>query len=213
MKSTSQAAKAYLEIRKQILSNQLVAKTRLKEDTWATNIGVSRMAVREGLNRLLGEQLVSLGAKGGYFVNSLSSADVHTIRELREILEVGAVRLMAVKITKEKIEKLEKICDDFTSMVKKRYFGGACEADVKFHEAIIEFAENNKLAQAYKAGHIPLFHQQLSKTQKQVSDYELTDNEHRQIVKAIKSRKTDLAVEWLVKHFGRGESVMLEIDS
>ncbi|MEO5592408.1 MAG: GntR family transcriptional regulator [Chitinophagaceae bacterium] len=60
------ATKAYMEIRNQIPSNQLVAKTRLKEHTWATKIGVSWMAVREGLNCLLGEQLVSLIEKEGY---------------------------------------------------------------------------------------------------------------------------------------------------
>lgn len=212
MKSDSLSTKAYLEIRKQILSKQLTAKTRLKEDTWATKTGVSRMAVREALNRLLGEQLVSLGEKGGYFVSSLTAGDIHSIRELREILEVGAIRLMGTKISKEKIEKLEKICNDFTSMVKESYFGGACEADVKFHETIIEFAENSKLVQAYKASHIPLFHQQLGKSQKSMSDYELTDMEHRQIVKALKAKKIDLAAEHLIKHFARGETLMQDME-
>jgi DNA-binding GntR family transcriptional regulator len=119
---------------------------------------------------------------------------------------------MATKMTNEKIEKLEKICNDFTSMVKGSYFGGACEADIKFHETIIEFAENNKLMQAYKASHIPLFHQQLGKSQKLMSDYEITDMEHRQIVEALKGQKIELAVKLLIKHFVRGETVMLDID-
>jgi DNA-binding GntR family transcriptional regulator len=55
MKEHSNANKAFLEIRKKILSNQLPAHARLKEDEWAKKIGVSRMAVREALTRLLGE--------------------------------------------------------------------------------------------------------------------------------------------------------------
>lgn len=211
MKTESLSTKAYLEIRKQILSNQITAKTRLKEDIWANRIGVSRMAVREALSRLLGEQLVSLGEKGGYFVASLTAAEIHNIRELREILEVGALKLLSTRITKEKIEKLEKICSDFSLMVKESYFGGACEADVKFHETIIEFADNQKLTQTYKSSHIPLFHQQLGKTQKLMSDYEQTDQEHREIVKALKNNDVELASDWLIKHFARGESVMLEL--
>ncbi|MEO5592407.1 MAG: hypothetical protein ABIR15_02605 [Chitinophagaceae bacterium] len=45
-----------------------------------------------------------------------------------------------------------------------------------------------------KSGHIPLFHQQLGKIQKQVSDCGMTDKDRRQIVKAIKARKPNLAI-------------------
>ena len=82
MKRDSLALKAYTEIRRKILSAQISPKTRLKEDYWATKLNVSRMAIRETLTRLLGEQLVTLGPKGGYFVSSMSAEDVVQIREL-----------------------------------------------------------------------------------------------------------------------------------
>ena len=72
MKIDSLASKAFLEIRKKILSNQLPPNTRLKEDEWAKKVGVSRMAVREALTRLLGEDLVILGERGGYFRSTSS---------------------------------------------------------------------------------------------------------------------------------------------
>ena len=53
MKVDSLASKAFLEIRRIILSSQLSPHTRLKEDEWAKKLGVSRMAVREALTRLL----------------------------------------------------------------------------------------------------------------------------------------------------------------
>ena len=75
MKSDSLALKAYTEIRRKILSAQISPKTRLKEDYWASKLNVSRMAIRETLTRLLGEQLVTLGPKGVYFVSSMSAED------------------------------------------------------------------------------------------------------------------------------------------
>lgn len=63
MKIDSLASRAFLEIRKKILSNQLQPNTRLKEDEWAKKIRVSRIAIREALTRLLGEDLVVLGGK------------------------------------------------------------------------------------------------------------------------------------------------------
>jgi DNA-binding GntR family transcriptional regulator len=212
MKKNSLSNKAYTEIRTKILSSQLPSNTRLKEDLWAQKLDVSRMAIREALTRLLGEGLVSLGEKGGYFVRVLSASDVHEIKELREILELGALRLAIHKIDEKSIQKLEKICDDFSIMTRNEYYNGALEADMKFHESLIEMAGNKKLQQLYQSSHIPLFHQRLGQTQQSINDYALTDNEHRQIVKALKIKNLKLAQETLSKHFARGEAIALEID-
>ncbi len=212
MKIDSLASKAFLELRKKILSNQLPPNTRLKEYEWAKKIGVSRMAVREALTRLLGEDLVVFGEKGGYFVKPLLRTDIHEIRELREVMELGAIRLAFKKMRKEQYAKLEKICDDFTAMVKKGYYNGALEADIKFHETLVEYSGNSKLRQVYRSSHIPLFHQKLGKTQVGIDNYEQTDHEHRQIVKALKSKNLALAEETIVKHFARGEAVVLDLD-
>ena len=188
MKTDSLASKAFTEIRRKILSNQLTPNTRLKEDEWAKKIGVSRMAVREALTRLLGEDLVVLGEKGGYYVKPLHASDVHQIREL------------------------DKICADFTTMVKSGYLNGALEADIKFHETLIEFSENDKLLKVYRSSHIPLFHQKLGEFQTGIDDYEQTDLEHRQIVKALKDRKLAVAEQIMSKHFARGEAAVLDLD-
>ena len=208
MKTESLAHKAYTELRKKILSAQIPPDTRLKEDYWAKKLGVSRMAVRETLTRLLGEQLVSLGAKGGYFVNSFNQQDMSQIRELREILEIGALRLAHEKITKDQVARLEKICKDFTSMVEQGYFAGACEADLKFHETLMEFSGNEKLFQLYINSHIPLFHKQLTQNSNSEDDYELTDKEHRAIVKALKDKDLVLAEKVMRMHFSRGAKMI-----
>ena len=204
MKSDSLALKAYTEIRRKILSAQIPPNVRLKEDYWAKKLSVSRMAIRETLTRLLGEQLVTLGPKGGYFVNSLSSADIRQIRELREVLELGALRLASENITKEQISKLEQICNDFTAMVEQGYYAGACEADLRFHEILLESSGNEKLLHAYLNSHIPLFHQRLSKSNNSEDDYELTDKEHRAIVKALKDKALAQAEKVMKMHFARG---------
>jgi DNA-binding GntR family transcriptional regulator len=212
MKSDSLANKAFVELRKKILSNQLIPNTRLKEDEWAKKIGVSRMAVREALTRLLGENLLVIGEKGGYFVKALLPEDIHEIRELREILELGALRLAIKKMTKDQYATLEKICDDFTLMVKKGYYNGALEADVKFHETLVEYSANNKLIQVYLSSHIPLFHQKLGKAQTGMDDYEQTDSEHRQILNALKDKNLKQAEQAMMKHFARGEAAVLNLD-
>ena len=212
MKTDSQASSVYDEIRRQILITQLQPNTRLKEDTWAKKINVSRVAVREALTRLLGEGLVTAGERGGYFVSEMTAADIVQIRELREVLELAAIRIGIAHITKEHIEDLKKICDDFSSLVEKGYIAGACEADIKFHEKLISLSSNSRLLKAYHFSHIPLFHQRLGKTKLYLDDYKQTDKEHRQLVDALKAKDIVLAEKTLKAHFARGAKAVLDID-
>jgi DNA-binding GntR family transcriptional regulator len=211
MKSDSLALKAYNELRKKILSQQLAPNMRLKEDEWALKVQVSRMAIREALNRLLGEGLLKVGEKGGYFVKPMTTEDVMQIRELREVLEIGAIRLAYKKITPAEIQQLEKICDNFSMMAAEGYTSGACEADIKFHETLIRCAHNEKLLQLYITSHIPLFHEKIGKALGTIDDHEQTDKEHRLIVRALKTKNIKLAEETLLAHFARGVAAVLDI--
>jgi DNA-binding FadR family transcriptional regulator len=96
-------------------------------------------------------------------------------------------------------------------MVEQGYYAGACEADLRFHETLIECTGNEKLLRTYTNSHIPLFHRQLTKSSSSEGDYELTDKEHRAIVKALAERNFAQAEEVMRKHFARGAN-MIEID-
>ncbi|MEP7258212.1 MAG: GntR family transcriptional regulator [Flavitalea sp.] len=211
MKADSFAFKVYDHLRRKILSNQIPVNTRLKEDEWAKRIEVSRMAVREALTRLLGEGLVLLGEKGGYYIKPMTPEDVHELRELREVLELGALKLAIKKISKQQFESLDKICDDFSGMAANQYFNGALEADMKFHETLVELSGNKNLLQTYLSSHIPLFHQKLGASKKSADDYEQTDAEHRELVKALKKKDMAKAEDILIKHFARGEAFVLDL--
>ncbi|GGC12368.1 GntR family transcriptional regulator [Parapedobacter defluvii] len=211
MKEDSLSDKVYTEIRGKILSNQLAPGSRLKEDVWAKKMEVSRVAVREALNRLLGEAMLEKGERGGYFVKSMNMDDIREIRELREVLELGALQMACEKLEENDIRELEKICNDFTNMVKSGYFGGACEADVKFHETLINTARNQKLKVIYISSNIPLFHFKLGRSSSHMDDYEQTDKEHREILAALRRRDFESAKAVLVAHLRRGELESLDV--
>lgn len=211
MKEDSLAYKVYLEVRKKILSSQLVGGARLVESAWADKLNVSRVAVREAFMRLAGESLVEFGEKGGCFVKKMTVQDVKDIRELRELLEIGALKILFSKKNKELIEDLELICNDFSDMVSKGYYGGACEADVRFHERIMEGTCNSRLISIYKNSNIPLFHMKLGAIMGQMEDYLDTEKEHRAIVDALKADDWNKAYTTLVHHLDRGEQEALEL--
>jgi len=209
MKEDSLTSKVYYDIRKKILSNQLVGGARLTESTWAKKFDVSRVAVREALMRLSGENLVSFGEKGGCFVKEMTADDLKDIRELREILEIGALRLLFKRLSPDIIVELESICDDFSSMVNRGYYQGACEADVRFHETIIECAGNKRLLELYRNSNIPIFHLKLGNSLLHMDDYVQSDTEHRRIVNGLKENSLDASLEALLQQLDRGEQASI----
>lgn len=212
MKEESLAHQAYMEIRKKLLASQLPSGTRLKEDAWSKQLGINRMAIREALTRLLGEQLLLRGEKGGFFVKSFTPEDIKEIKELRELLEIGAIKLI---IQNNKVKKivpvLREICNDYSNMISKGYYSGACEADIKFHETIISEAGNSRLKDIYIASNIPLFHKKIGQAQSNPNDYEITEGEHISLVNALEKEDYEQAKDILIKHFSRGESLVLEV--
>jgi len=212
MKPDSLSHAVYFEIRKKILSHQIAAGTRLIEGDWAKKLKVSRTAVREALTRLLGEHLVVMGERGGYYIKSITAANIREIREIREILEVGALRLAIEKMTGKEIDVLAKICEDFTNMVEGGYLNGALEADMKFHETIMLYSRNQRLMEAYHSSNIPLFHLKLDEVYSHMNDYEQTDKEHRRILAAIRSRDFEEGKQALKAHLHRGEMATLDLE-
>ena len=211
MKENSLSQKVYNSLRNRILSSQLVPGSRLKEDEWAKKLEVNRIAVREALNRLLGENLLETGEKGGYYVKSMTADDIQELRELREVLELGALRLAIRKINKQHIDEMNKICDDFTLMYKNGYYGGACEADLRFHEMFFNIIGNSKLKNLYISSNIPIFHLKLGQSSAHMNDFEQTDKEHRAILKALIDKDLPYVEELLLNHLLRGAIAVAEI--
>lgn len=212
MASRTSSDDAYAELRRRILVLQIRPEERLKEEEWARNLNLGRLAIREALTRLHGEGLVSRGAKGGFFAAAMSTKDVLEIREVREILEAAALHLAAKKVTPEQLKELEAACDDFAYMVKKGYNSTACEADRRFHELLIAASGNSRLIRAYEHAHIPLFQLRVGQTLDYIDDYQQTDDEHRAILAALKEGDAERAVTVLRAHLARGEHAVLGSD-
>ncbi|RYF25942.1 MAG: FCD domain-containing protein [Flavobacteriales bacterium] len=130
---------------------------------------------------------------------------------LGQVFKRKRTKILFAKKDKQVVKELELICNDFSEMVEKGYYGGACEADVKFHEKMIESSGNDRLISMYKNSNIPLFHMRLGAVMDQMEDYQDTDREHREIVKGLATDNWELSHSSLVRHLYRGEQEALEL--
>jgi len=205
----TQAELAYKELSYRILIFEIAPNERVVEQSWATKLQVNRAAIRESLTRLLGEGLVHQGPHGGFFVNEMTDEELHQVRELREILETGAFALACERASARQVKEIEDTVDDFAHFVRKGYFTGAHEADLRFHQLLIAASGNRRLIQIYQRSHIPLFQRKTAMIRAPLEDLVRTESEHRQIVEALKKKDKKAGNEALRNHFNRGEKEAL----
>src|ERR1700759_1899644 len=87
---------AYLSIKQHLLHGKLVEGARLTEESLATQLGISKSPVREALNRLESEGLISIEARRGAYVRTFTSEEARDLYDLREVLEVYAIARLKI---------------------------------------------------------------------------------------------------------------------
>ena len=140
----SQSETAYQRLREAILSTSVLPGEHLAEVDWAMQLELGRFAIREGLKRLHGEGLVTKN-RGKYRVTEMTSEAVREVGHLRAVLEIGALRFLEKPIPRKAIRAIKTAAADYAALVKKGYFEGAREADLRFHRAIVAVSENPRL--------------------------------------------------------------------
>lgn len=191
----SVASQVQRHLRNRILLGEYPEGTRLIETELAAELQVSRTPIREALLGLQGKDLVRALKTGGYVVCDLR-AELVDILELRTALETYAVRKAVPRITDEEIDVIEALCDQMEAVPLKRTEARA-DLNRKFHEALVGAAGNRRLVklvgeyQDYFAVAQPLFDPEFSRQ---------TQQEHRDIVAAIRRRDARAASELIEAH-------------
>jgi DNA-binding GntR family transcriptional regulator len=91
-KGSHTAERAAGEIRGAIRSRELRPGEHVRQEYWASRIGVSNASTREALKVLVGEQLLTYEAHRGYFVSDLDQHEMEQIYLIRQVLEAEVLR-------------------------------------------------------------------------------------------------------------------------
>src|ERR1044071_8887259 len=102
---------AYRHLHKALRLGRYRAGDRLIPEDIATEIGMSRMPVREAFQRLAAEGLVVIRPNRGCIVASLSLDEIYETFEIRSVLEGLAVRLAMPRIDEDMLGELQRLLD------------------------------------------------------------------------------------------------------
>jgi DNA-binding GntR family transcriptional regulator len=110
-KKKLQSAEAYERIREMILTAELPPGRHITEVELAHQLGMGRMPVREALQRLAQEDLITIVPRKGSMVAPIQIDDLQKIFELRLVLEGLSAQLAAERITDEELDSIENLID------------------------------------------------------------------------------------------------------
>lgn len=142
--SAQQAAHARL--REMIFSGALKAGQALRQEEISRQFGISRLPIREALNRLATEGLVELKPRRGFYVASLNTEEIEDIFEMRAILEARAGELATERATAEDADAVDALVAELdTAVASNTDFDHYARLNVQFHERLYRSCQRTHL--------------------------------------------------------------------
>lgn len=182
---------------------------RLVESRLAEAMGISRTPVREAIHKLEREGLIKKLPQGGFYVLNLTREEIEETFGIRSVLESYAARLAAIKHQKEELEPLEEKIGEFQYFLNRGEMEALLKINTEFHSLLYAMSQSPKLIkmindlqdQIYRFRRIILKIDTMAKT---------SNDDHRQMLSAMKTRDAD-RVETLVRqHILRGQKIVLK---
>lgn len=186
-------------LRENIISGNIKGGEKLNESQLSGALNISRPPIREAFRILATEGLITLVPRKGAFVSKLSIREVKEIYEMKSMMESFATRLAIPLINEEELSEIDSILNLMEKKIKENNFKEIQRLNIKFHRKIIEMSKNQKLIYFYESIVLPIRRYQrvgLSAP----SSWETSLAEHRNIVKAIRSKNVELAERLTREH-------------
>ncbi len=188
-------------LRAAIISGHFGPGERLREETLAKTIGVSRGPVREALVRLQREGLIVMRRNRGAVVARLSAEDLDEVYSLRVAIEVLAVERAAERAGGEGLARLQAIVDRIAAAVARGVEASeAAELDMAFHDELYELADHRRLRDVWLSLRPQIFILLLDRNVA-VDDFrDFVVSSHQDILDALRERDPARAVALVEDH-------------
>jgi DNA-binding GntR family transcriptional regulator len=194
----------YKEIRRSIIVGHRKPGERLDLEALTESYGTSVTPVRDALQMLSQEGLVTIKPRSGYFVTHVTLKQLRDMLELREILEVASVERAAVRITEKQLEQLENVHAGYTGEDDESY-DRYMDENRNFHYLVAEASGNHELARML--GHL---HDRLVRFMVMCRAGETLEPRHSRLIEALRAHDVAAARRALLDEINKTREVIME---
>jgi DNA-binding GntR family transcriptional regulator len=190
---------AYEQIKQRIITCQLRPGDAINETQLTQLLGLGRTPVHQALHRLEMEGMVTILPRKGVMVTAISLNDVLDMIDVRICNEQLCVKLALERAQESDFSAMRTIIDRTPALLKQRDVTGLMEVDLQFHLAISAAARNRVLAELLRN-----LHEKQARfwflTMSEIHHSERIYEEHLQILAAMESRDSEVAVRAIHHH-------------
>ncbi|MBI9044687.1 MAG: GntR family transcriptional regulator [Anaerolineaceae bacterium] len=182
----------YQAVKKDILLGELKPGMMISESQLSKHFEISRTPVREALNMLIAEGLLTSLARKGYVVNSMNISEMVEAYSIRELLEVDAVSKAVHRISSDELDRIKRSLLDSKE-------GDFLKVNYQFHMAIARGSRNRVLEKFIADLLIKLQPAiVMNPARLQWTDYDT--EEHMNIIDALEARDEQKAIVSMRRH-------------
>jgi DNA-binding GntR family transcriptional regulator len=193
-------------LRSAILDGRIPCGTALRQQDLADLFGVSRMPVREALRQLEAQALLNVVAHKGAVVAALVQGDAAETYELRILLESEALRRSIPLLEAADFELAARYIDELETEHNYTELG---RLNRLFHMTLYNKAPNRRLLRLVEDG-LNEEERFLRFNLEAMGLGKLSQEDHRDLLRAVEDRDTERAVKLLEHHLNRGVEVITQ---
>jgi len=207
----SNTQRAYSELKRRILDNEMPAGYQALEQELAELLGMSRTPVREALIRLANEGMVEVRPRHGMRVLPISAEDMREIYDVLTSLESTAAELVARNgLPRESLETLNRSVRDMDEALATDDMDAWARADERFHELLVEYSGNERLRAMVRTCWDQAHRVRMATLSLRPKPTD-SNKEHAEVVDAIARRDADAARRIHRNHRVRAGRMLVEI--
>lgn len=200
----------YDVLKMEILKREIPFGSKLVNRALQERFGVSSSPIRDAINRLNQDGLITAINKSGATVIDF---DYNSFLEINEVL-LYIVNL-GVKLSFEKSD-LEKVCKDLEKylLLQEKYIGTDefYDYDYRFHKTFITYSKNSRLEKIFKEYNV--LHEMLVRNFYETGTSQIQEDSimmHKKILNAYRSKDYQLAMSLTEKHYKDAEEIFKKV--
>ncbi len=197
-------------MRELVVTGVLAPGVVLNEQDLVDRLGIGRTPVREAIQRLAGQHVLTIFPRRGIAVSKLGLADIQAIFEARETIEAKLAALAALRRTDDEAIQIGRIGDEVREAGESQNYEWFLSRDQDLHHLIAGAARSRFLAET--ADYLLMlsdwvWHQYFVLQGSRPSDYFRHDN----IIRAIVERDSDRAFTEMKDHIQQSRDLVRRI--
>jgi DNA-binding GntR family transcriptional regulator len=193
------ADRAYNQLRDRIVTLRIAPGAPINEDALGREFEMGRTPVREAIQRLALENLVTVFPRRGTFASEINITDLAAISDVRAVLEGHAAYRAAERITPAQLAELDALLEELRAAGDSDDAEGLMSLDARVHRLIHRCAANPYLEQTlsrYFNLSLRIWHLVLER----LPHLPARVHEHTDLLEAIRAREPERSRDVIAAH-------------